>query len=67
MTDLRPHMRAITTELDRTTDTNSLDRVQIRTRLVFDIFYNDEPEEPGQAIRDVLTDLMHAGAERGVD
>lgn len=45
------------------------DRVQMRTRLIFDAFYDDELDkgEPSQVISDVITDLMHVAAERGVD
>lgn len=67
MTDLTAHMRAITDELERTTEVDTFDRTQMRVRLAFDMFYDDEPGEPDQAIRDCLTDLMHLAAERGVD
>ncbi|WP_181273631.1 hypothetical protein [Brevibacterium oceani] len=70
MTDLTAHMRAITDELERTTEVDTLDRAQMRVRLVFDMFYDardPEPGEPDQAIRDCLTDLMRLAAERGVD
>lgn len=67
MADLTPHMTAITDELMRTTEADTIDRAQMRTRLILDTFYDDEPDEPDQAIRDCLTDLMHIAAERGVD
>ena len=67
MADLTAHMKAITDELERTTEIDTLDRSQMRTRLIFDMFYDDEPGEPDQAIRDCITDLMHLAAERGVD
>lgn len=67
MADLTPHMNALTEELMRTTETDTIDRAQMRTRLIFDMFYDDEEGEPDQAIRDALTDLMHVAAERGVD
>ena len=67
MADLSPHMAAITEEFLRTTEVDTIDRVQMRTRLIFDMFYDDEEGEPDQAIRDALTDLMHVAAERGVD
>lgn len=59
--------RMITAELMRGTDTDTLERSQTRIQLVFDMFYDDEEGEPDQAIRDLLTDLMHVAAERGVD
>jgi hypothetical protein len=67
MADLTAHMKAITDELMLTTETDTLDRTEMRTRLLFEMFYDDEEGEPDQAIRDVLTDLMHVAAERGVD
>lgn len=67
MADLTSHMQAIMDELDRTTTIDTLDRAQMRIRLIFDMFYVDEESEPDQAIRDCLTDLMHTAAERGVD
>lgn len=67
MTDLTPHMDAITEEFMRTTEVDSLDRATTRVQLIFDMFYDDEEGEPDQAIRDALTDLMHVAAERGVD
>ena len=42
-------------------------RVAARTELIFTTLYDDEPSEPDQAIRDVLTDLMHVSATRGID
>lgn len=67
MADLSEHMKVITDELVRTTAVDTLDRAQMRTRLLFEMFYDDEWDEPGQVIQDVLTDLMHVAAERGVD
>jgi len=67
MADLTRHMTAITAEFERTTEIDTLDRAQMRTRLIFEMFYDDEPGEPDQVVRDALTDLMHAAAERGVD
>lgn len=59
--------KMITAELMRGTDTDTLDRSLVRTGLIFDMFYDDEESEPDQAIRDLLTDLMHVAAKRGVD
>lgn len=67
MADLTEHMKVISNELTRTTEIDTLDRVQMRTRLIFDMFYDDEESVPDQAIRDALTDLMHVAAERDVD
>lgn len=67
MADLTPHMQAITDEFETTTAVNSLDRCQMRIRLIFDMFYDDEQGEPDQAIRDVITDLVHLTVEREVD
>lgn len=67
MTDLTPHMQAVTEEFVRTTEVDTLDRATTRIRLIFDMFYDDEEGEPDQAICDLLTDLMHVAAEREVD
>lgn len=67
MADLTEHMRAITDEFLRTTEVDTLDRVQMRVRLIFEMFYDDEEGEPDQAIRDCITDLAHVADERGVD
>lgn len=67
MADLTAHMQAITEEFERTTEVDTRDRAQMRVRLVFDMFYDDEQDEPDQAIRDCLTDLMHLAAEREVN
>jgi hypothetical protein len=67
MPDLTLHMNALTEELLRTTQADTIDRVEMRTRMIFEMFYDDEEGEPGQVIQDVLTDLMHVAAERGVD
>lgn len=67
MADLTEHMKALTEQLVTTTEADTIDRVQMRTRLIFEMFYDDEEGEPDQVIRDVLTDLMHVAAERGID
>lgn len=67
MADLTPHFEAITEELKNTTEIDTLDRAQMRVRMIFDMFYDDEEGEPDQAIRDALTDLMHVAADRDVD
>lgn len=38
-----------------------------RINFIFDAMYDDEPTEPDQAIRDLLTDLIHEADARGVD
>lgn len=48
-------------------DAHEHERTLARTQLVFDLFYDDEPSEPQQAIGDALTDLMHLAAQREVD
>lgn len=48
-------------------DNHEHERALARTQMVFDLFYDDEPGEPDQAIRDALTDLMHIAAQRSVD
>lgn len=35
--------------------------------MISDIFYDDEPDEPNQTVRDALTELMHIAADRGID
>ena len=67
MADLTPHMQAITEEFMRATEPDTLDRAQMRTRLIFEMFYDDEEGEPGQAISDCIADLAHLAEERGVD
>lgn len=67
MADLTTHIQAITAQLKRTTQPDSLDRELTRGRLIFDMLYDDEESEPDQAIRDCLTTLMHVAADRGVD
>lgn len=67
MAVLTEQMKAITDEWLRTTKVDSLDRTEMRTRLIFEMFYDDEEGEPAQAIQDVITDMMHVAAERGVD
>lgn len=67
MADLTPHMQAITDEFMRTTQPDTLDRTQMRTRLIFDMFYDDEEGEPHQAIEDCITDLAHIAEERHLD
>lgn len=69
MADLTEHMRALSDEVGRTTKSDTIDRVQMRMRTIFDTFYDDELNmgEPSQVISDVITDLMHVAAERGVD
>jgi len=67
MADLTEHMQALSDELVRLTDTDTLDRAQMRTRLFFEMFYDDEPGEPHQVIQDVITDLAHIAEERSVD
>ena len=58
---------ALRDEFMRTTKTDTIERTQVRTSLTFAMFYDDEEGEPDQVIRDVLTDLMHVAAERGVN
>ena len=54
-------------ELDNRTETDTLRRAQFRMHTLIAAWYDDEPSEPDQAIRDVLTDLVHLADARGVD
>ena len=54
-------------ELDNRTTTDTLARALFRTETLIAAWYDDEPSEPDQAIRDVLTDLVHLADERGID
>jgi hypothetical protein len=57
---LRAHLHA-------DTDTDTAARAQYRVAVIFTGFYDDEPGEPDQALRDLLTDLVHEADWRGVD
>lgn len=59
-------IQVLSDALEVTTEADSLDRTQMRTRLIFDAFYDDEEGEPGQPIQDCLTDMMHIASERGL-
>lgn len=50
-----------------TTEDGSLLKVRARMALIFSGLYDDEPDEPDVAIRDLLADLFHEAAARGVD
>ncbi|AYB70193.1 hypothetical protein SEA_ONEIAGILLIAN_83 [Microbacterium phage OneinaGillian] len=67
MAEIEEHTKALTEHLMNTTEADTIARVQTRTTLIFEMFYDDEEGEPDQVIRDALTDLMHVAAERGVD
>lgn len=54
-------------ELDNRTTTDTLGRAQFRMNTLIAAWYDDEPSEPDQAIRDVLTDLVHLADARGID
>lgn len=54
-------------ELDNRTETDTLRRAQFRMHTLIAAWYDDEPSVPDQAIRDVLTDLVHLADERGID
>ena len=59
--------RALTGALNRETEPDTLTSARWRVNVTFEAFYDDEPGEPDQAIRDVLTDLIHEARARGVD
>lgn len=54
-------------ELDNRTEPDTQRRAQFRMHTLIAAWYDDEPSEPDQAIRDVLTDLVHLADERGID
>lgn len=54
-------------ELHANTETDTMQRSRFRTDTLIAAWYDDEPSEPDQAIRDVLTDLVHLADARGVD
>jgi hypothetical protein len=54
-------------ELDNRTEADTQRRAQFRMHTLIAAWYDDEPSEPDQAIRDVLTDLVHLADERGID
>ena len=54
-------------ELDNRTEADTQRRAQFRMHTLIAAWYDDEPSEPDQAIRDVLTDLVHLADARGVD
>lgn len=53
--------------LHASTEVDTLTRVRTRMALIFAGVYDDEPSEPDQAIRDLLTDVIHEARARGVD
>lgn len=67
MADIDALRRQLNDNLNDHTSDDSAERMQERMKLVFGIFYDDEPDEPAQAIGDALTDLIHVAADRGVD
>lgn len=52
--------------LHANTEMDTLERSRLRLAVIFAGFYDDEPDEPDQAIRDLLTDVMHEAEARGV-
>ena len=54
-------------ELDNRTEADTQRRAQFRMHTLIAAWYDDEPSEPDQAIRDVLTDLVHLADARGID
>lgn len=60
-------MQRIVDQVDSESPIGTPERTRLRMQLIFGMFYDDKEGEPDQAIRDVLTDLMHVAAERGVD
>ncbi|QUE25625.1 MazG-like nucleotide pyrophosphohydrolase [Microbacterium phage SadLad] len=67
MTDLKPQMREITDEVERTTEPDSADRATTRARIVLDMFYDGVTAAPETAIADCIADLMHLAAEHELD
>lgn len=65
MTIVHPALRADILASGPETDT--LDRALWRLQSVFDLFYDDERFDSDQAIRDLLTDVIHMAKERDVD
>ena len=49
------------------TEADTLERARFRMAQIFETFYDDEEGEPGQAIRDLLTDVLHEAEARGVN
>lgn len=66
-TELEQHKAALRTALHERTDADTMERARFRTAAIFEAFYDDEPGEPDQAIRDLLTDIMHEADARGAD
>lgn len=58
---------ALSDAMHRETETDTLNRARWRVNVTFSAFYDDEPTEPDQAIRDAFTDLFHEAEARGVD
>lgn len=66
-TELAQHQAALRSALYEHTEEDTMERARFRTAAIFGAFYDDEPGEPDQAIRDLLTDIMHEAESRGVD
>lgn len=62
-----PHRSEFLAELDQRTQPDTLDRAVTRVGLVMALAYDDEPQEPDQALRDLLTDVVHTAAARRLD
>lgn len=50
-----------------TGEADAVDVVRIAMSRIFDLFYDDEPENPGLAVRDLLTDLLHLCEARNLN
>lgn len=66
-TEVKRHVAALRTAMRERTETDTLERARFRVAAIFGAFYDDEPGEPDQAIRDLLTDILHEAEARDVD
>lgn len=58
---------ALRNEVQARTEGDTPDAPRLRVAVMFAALYDNEPGEPDQAIRDLLTDIMHEAEARGVD
>lgn len=67
MIDTQALRHEILTDLEERVPDDTPEQVLERMKLVFALFYDVDDDEPDQAIRDALADLMHVAAAQGVD
>lgn len=58
--DMRDTLRA-------SSEPDSLERARFRLKIIIAGLYDEEPTDPEQAIRDLLTDVLHEADARGID